>query len=98
MTVDVTSVNKAPTGTNNTVTTNEETQYTFAAADFGFTDPNDAISNTANFLKAVKITTLPAGTLRDNGALVTVGQTIAVADFNRAQKAAGEAQPERLAA
>ena len=36
---------------------NEDTPYTFAAADFGFTDPNDA---PANSLAAVKITTLPA--------------------------------------
>ena len=34
MTVNVTAVNDAPTGTNNTVTTNEDTQYTFTAANF----------------------------------------------------------------
>ena len=57
MTINVTSVNDAPAGTNNTVTTLEDTTYTFAAADFGFTDPNDS---PANALTAVKITTLPA--------------------------------------
>ena len=36
--VNVTSVNDAPAGANNTVTTLEDTAYTFAAADFGFTD------------------------------------------------------------
>ena len=45
MTIDVTSVNDAPAGTDNTVTTLEDTQYTFAAADFGFTDPNDSPAN-----------------------------------------------------
>ena len=56
MTVNVTAVNDAPAGTNNTVTTLEDTQYTFTAADFGFTDPNDS---PANALTAVKITTMP---------------------------------------
>ena len=41
ITVDVTSVNDAPAGADKTVSTNEDTAYTFAAADFGFTDPND---------------------------------------------------------
>ena len=40
MTVDVTAVNDAPTAsdTDNTVTTNEDTDHTFAASEFGFTD------------------------------------------------------------
>ena len=41
MTVNVTSVNDAPAGTNKTITTLEDTAYTFTAADFGFSDPND---------------------------------------------------------
>src|SRR5262249_869692 len=41
-TFNVTSVNDAPAGTDTTVTTNEDAAYTFAAADFGFTDPNDS--------------------------------------------------------
>ena len=56
MTVNVTAVNDAPAGTNNTVTTLEDTAYTFAAADFGFTDPTDS---PANALLNVKISTLP---------------------------------------
>ena len=56
LTVDVTSVNDAPAGTDNTVTTAEDTPYTFTAADFGFTDPNDS---PANALSAVTITTIP---------------------------------------
>ena len=57
MTVNVTAVNDAPAGANNTVTTLEDTAYTFTAADFGFSDPSDTPANT---LLAVKITTLPA--------------------------------------
>ena len=45
ITINVTSVNDAPAGTNKTVTTLEDTAYTFTAADFGFTDPNDAPAN-----------------------------------------------------
>ena len=46
----------------------EDTAYTFAAADFGFTDPNDT---PANALAAVKVTSLPAaGSLKLNGVAV----------------------------
>ena len=47
ITIDVTPVNDAPAGDDNTVTTNEDTAYTFAAADFGFSDPNDTPANSA---------------------------------------------------
>src|SRR6185503_2196018 len=53
-TITVTPVNDAPAGTDKTVTTTEDTDKIFAAADFGFTDPNDS---PANALLAVKITT-----------------------------------------
>src|SRR6185295_6068991 len=69
MTLNVTSVNDAPSGTSKTLTTLEDTVYTFVAGDFGFSDINDSPANT---LLAVKITSLPlAGTLTDNGAAVT---------------------------
>ena len=45
MTINVTSVNDAPAGTDKTVTITEDTAYTFGAADFGFTDPNDTPAN-----------------------------------------------------
>src|SRR6185369_13503884 len=51
MTINVNSVNDEPAGANNTVSTNEDTAYTFTAAEFGFTDPNDT---PANALAAVK--------------------------------------------
>jgi hypothetical protein len=80
MTINVTAVNDEPAGTDNTVTTNEDTAYTFAAADFGFTDPNDTPANT---LAAVKITTVATdGKLKLNGVDVTAGQSVAVADIN----------------
>ena len=76
----MTSVNDAPAGTDNTVTTLEDTPYTFAAADFGFTDPNDS---PANALSAVTITTVPgAGSLTLSGVAVTAGQSISVANIN----------------
>jgi hypothetical protein len=79
MTINVNSVNDAPQGTAATVTTNEDVSYVFGASNFTLTDPNDAPANT---LAGVKITTFPtAGTLRNNGTVVTAGQTITVADI-----------------
>ncbi len=69
ITVDVTSVNDAPSGADKTVTTLEDTAYVFTTADFGFSDPADAASLAGtDALLAVKISTLPAnGALTDNG-------------------------------
>jgi VCBS repeat-containing protein len=82
-TFNVTPVNDPPSGANNTVTTNEDTAYTFTTADFGFTDPVDAASASgANSLFAVEITTLPgSGTLTDNNVAVNPGDFIPVADI-----------------
>src|SRR5438552_1288321 len=52
-----TAGNKTPTGADKTVTTNEDTAYTFLTADFGFSDPRDAPPNN---LAAVNIATTPA--------------------------------------
>ena len=41
VTVNVTAVNDAPAGANASVTTPEDVAYTFAAGDFGFSDPTD---------------------------------------------------------
>jgi RHS repeat-associated protein len=79
MTVNVSWVNQAPVGTTNTVTTLENTGYTFATADFGFTDPHDSPPDS---LYAVKITTLPSvGSLKDNGTAVTIGQFVSASDI-----------------
>jgi co-chaperonin GroES (HSP10) len=80
VTINVAAVNDEPAGANKTVTTLEDTAYTFTAADFGFTDPNDSPANT---LLAVKITTLPgAGTLANNSVAVNAGDSVSVADIN----------------
>ncbi|MHC5537390.1 Ig-like domain-containing protein [Singulisphaera rosea] len=69
----------APVGKNNTVTTLEDTPYTFAISDFGFTDPGDL---PANSLLNVRIMTLPApGSLTNNGVPVAVGSYIPAADI-----------------
>ena len=66
VTLTVTAVNDEPAGTDNTVTTAEDTPYVFTTGDFGFSDP---IDSPANNLLAVRVTTLPAvGTLTNNGA------------------------------
>ena len=69
MTINVTAVNDVPTTSNGTVSTNEDTAYTFEAGDFGFADvdPGDALAS-------VKITRLPTsgtGTLALDGTTVT---------------------------
>src|SRR5436305_1298011 len=79
MTVNVTSVNDAPQGTDNTVTTNEDTAYPFTAADFGFSDPNDTPPNS---LSAVKVPRLPrAFPTRRSSDLVAAGDLVPVADI-----------------
>ncbi|MDI1361146.1 Ig-like domain-containing protein [Methylotenera sp.] len=73
-TITITAVNDAPAGVDKAVTINEDNTYTFAAADFGFTDTNDT---PANALQSVIITTLPTnGTLTLGGSPVLVGAII----------------------
>ncbi|MGI4937387.1 MAG: beta strand repeat-containing protein [Janthinobacterium lividum] len=80
MTIDVAPLNQAPVGTAHTVTTLENSAYTFSAADFGFTDPGE---QNANHFLQVMITTLPAtGSLSYSGAAVTAGSFIDVAAIN----------------
>jgi Domain of unknown function (DUF4347)/Bacterial Ig domain/Beta-propeller repeat/Bacterial cadherin-like domain len=70
--VDVTAVNDAPAGTDKTVTTLEDVDYVFTAADFGFTDAADS---PASALAAVRIASAPtAGTLTLSGAVITAGE------------------------
>ena len=70
MTIDVTDApvtNTAPTAVHNTVTTAEDTAYTFTADDFGFAD-DDA----GDTLASVRIVTVPtAGTLALDGVAIT---------------------------
>ena len=74
--IDVFATNDAPTGTDKTIGFNEDTPYTFTAADFGFGDVD------SDTLLSVIVTTLPgAGTLTLNGGAVTLGQEIAAGDI-----------------
>jgi uncharacterized repeat protein (TIGR01451 family) len=75
-TIAVVSVNDAPTGGNSTVTTAEDTDYTFMTSDFPFSDVD------GDSLARVRIDTLPAdGTVLLSGVAVTAGQIITVANI-----------------
>jgi Ca2+-binding RTX toxin-like protein len=79
-TVSIAAVNDAPSGTDKTITFNENSSYTFTAADFGFSDAD------GNSLLAVKISSLPlAGNLKLNGIVITATASISVADINNGQ-------------
>ncbi len=83
ITIDVTSVNDAPLGTDSTITAEEDIAYVFSAADFGFTDPTDASSTAGtDNLKNVIVHVPTAGTLSLNGVALTVTTTVSVADIN----------------
>src|SRR5262249_13743591 len=80
ITINVTSVNDAPAGTDKTITILEDAPYAVASADFGFTDRNDS---PANNLLNVKITTLPtAGALTLSGSAVSAGQVVSKANID----------------
>ncbi len=72
-------VNNPPTTSAFTVTTNEDTDYTFAVANFPFAD-----TDTGDMLEQVRIDSLPDGAdgnLTLNNTAVIVAQEIAVADI-----------------
>ena len=83
----VTPVNDPPSGTDNVVLHNENSNYVFTANDFGFSDPVEG-----NAFASVKITTLPgAGTLYldadgdgviDAGEALTAGAVVSKADID----------------
>ncbi len=77
LTIDVIAVSDAPAGTDNTVTTAEDTDYVFATADFGYTDTNDG-----DALSGVVIDELPTGgRLTLSGVPVTAGDFIAIGEI-----------------
>jgi VCBS repeat-containing protein len=79
LSLGVTAVNDAPSGSDSTLTVLEGGQYAFSLTDFGFSDANDS---PANALLSVKITTLPAaGALTLNGAAVVAGDFISAANL-----------------
>ena len=81
LTIIITGVNDAPTATDNTITTNEDTNHIFSTSDFNFSDDDDSGS-----LNKIKITSL-----EDDGALqyyngtawvdVTLNQEITATDI-----------------
>uniref|UniRef100_UPI000E64E7CE BspA family leucine-rich repeat surface protein n=1 Tax=Cysteiniphilum halobium TaxID=2219059 RepID=UPI000E64E7CE len=78
-TVDITvnAVNDAPTAANNTVTTAEDTDYTFVIGDFNYNDiDNDTIAS-------IQVTSLESvGALKLNNVDVTLNQVISKADID----------------
>ncbi len=78
--IDVTAVNDAPSGIDQTVDTLKNETYMFTAADFGVNDPSDSPANT---LSAITIASLPtAGLLTNNNAGVSVGQLVTLANIS----------------
>ncbi|MEZ5842968.1 MAG: Ig-like domain-containing protein [Hyphomicrobiaceae bacterium] len=75
-TVDITNVNSAPTGTDATITFDEDTTRVLTIADFGYADlDSDPIAS-------VRVDSLPAaGALLLDGANVGAGQVIDAADI-----------------
>ena len=76
LTVHVNDLNEAPTATDNTIITNEETSHTFTVADFNYSDAN------SDPFDHVRITSLESnGNLQLSGADVILGQTILATDI-----------------
>ena len=78
ITVNVTPVNDAPVSSASSVTTNEDTTYTFAADDFSFTDEE------GDTLSSVTVSALSGsdGTFLLNGAAITGSTTVSKADID----------------
>ena len=77
MTVNVDAVNDAPESADNTVTTDEDTDYTFSTDDFTFSDVDSADS-----LDHITIEELPTnGTLYLSGVEVSAGDEITAANI-----------------
>ena len=71
------ATNTAPTASASSVTTNEDTAYTFVAADFNFADSD------GDALASVTVVTLPgAGSLTHDGTAVTMNQVVTKADID----------------
>ena len=75
--VSLTQGNRPPTASDNTVTTDEDEDYTFRPGDFNFGD-----ADTSDILSSVKIVTLEtAGDMELNGTDVTENQVISSGDI-----------------
>jgi hypothetical protein len=77
ITLNVTPVNDAPSGTSKTITTLEDTAYVLTAADFGFSDVE------GNVFTGARISTLSGGgVLTNNSVAVSAGDFISIANIN----------------
>ena len=77
ITINVTSVNNAPSSADKAITLNEDASHIFEAADFGFADADDG-----DALDRVRIVTLPgAGALELGGNAVAADQVIAASNL-----------------
>ena len=71
--------NTAPTASDSSVTTNEDTAHPFAAGEFNFAD-----SDAGDALASVRVVTLPvAGALGLDGTAVTAGQAVGAEDIGK---------------
>ena len=71
--------NTAPTASDSSVTTTEDTAYPFAAGEFNFAD-----SDAGDALASVRVVTLPvAGALGLDGTAVTAGQAVGAEDIGK---------------
>ncbi|NOU45325.1 MAG: DUF4347 domain-containing protein, partial [Methyloglobulus sp.] len=80
--VTVEPVNDAPAGADSVININEDSSYTIVVSDFGFTDPNDSPANTFTNIVVASLPPTTEGVYNYNGAPVTVGQIISVANIN----------------
>jgi VCBS repeat-containing protein len=77
-TLDITTVNDAPSGTNITKTTDEDVPFNFQSDHFAFIDSVDN-----NNFAGIVIASLPtSGTLALSGSLVSLGQSISSSDIS----------------
>src|SRR5437763_1067811 len=81
MTINVTSVNDAPVGADTTVSTSEDTAYTFTAANFALDGKSESLNSSHLGVKNAALPSAGNGTLTDNGVAVSAGQFISVADI-----------------
>jgi hypothetical protein len=80
VTINVVDTNDAPSGADQTITIDEDTDHIFIVGDFGFSDPDDGDAFTA-----VQISTLPAsGDLyvdMDGDGVIDTGEAVSASDF-----------------
>src|SRR5436305_927890 len=80
ITVNVRSVNDAPSAADKSETTNEHTAYTFASTILRLT--RATLFPYTTLFRSVKVTSLPlAGTLKNDGTAVTLNQEVSAADI-----------------